>query len=125
MSAKLIIHPPDQQGWRCGRYDDVAIGVAHRPADIRAFLARRRVRRHSPAQPRATAGPSLMEGGRSNGAIATDLGPSRQALDYHVCQLRAALDADSRPALVARAYTLGILDTRVWPPRAAVPPYQG
>ncbi|MFF1498184.1 response regulator [Streptomyces sp. NPDC058304] len=69
--------------------------------------------------------PRRMGGGRSNGAIATDLRLSRQALDYHLCQLRVALDADSRPALVARAYTLGILDTRVWPPRAAVPPYQG
>ncbi|MCX4632589.1 hypothetical protein [Streptomyces sp. NBC_01443] len=68
---------------------------------------------------------SLMAGGRSNGAVATDLGLSRQALDHHLCRLRVALDADSRPALVARAYTLGILHTRVWPPRAAFPPYQG
>ncbi|MDJ0383512.1 PAS domain-containing protein [Streptomyces sp. G-G2] len=68
---------------------------------------------------------SLMAGGRSNGAVATDLGLSRQALDYHLRRLRLALDADSRPALVARAYTLGILDARAWPPRAAVPPYQG
>lgn len=63
MSAKLVLHPPDQQGWRRVRYDGVAIGVAHRPADIRAFLAQRRVRRHSPGQPRATAGP-LPHGGR-------------------------------------------------------------
>ncbi|MFG2417171.1 helix-turn-helix transcriptional regulator [Streptomyces goshikiensis] len=68
---------------------------------------------------------SLVAAGRSNGAIATDLGLSRQALDYHLRRLRVALDADSRPALVARAYTLGIFDSRVWPPRAAVPPYQG
>lgn len=39
MAAKLIIYPPDQQGWRRVRYDGVAIGVAHRPADVRAFLA--------------------------------------------------------------------------------------
>ncbi|MCX4546011.1 hypothetical protein [Streptomyces sp. NBC_01565] len=39
MSAKLIIYPPDQQGWRRVRYDGVAIGVAHRPADVRTFLA--------------------------------------------------------------------------------------
>lgn len=39
MAAKLIIYPPDQRGWRRVRYDGVAIGVAHRPADVRAFLA--------------------------------------------------------------------------------------
>ncbi|WCD89980.1 hypothetical protein KPP03845_106404 [Streptomyces xanthophaeus] len=39
MAAKLIIHPPAQQGCRRVRHDGVAIGVAHRPADVRAFLA--------------------------------------------------------------------------------------
>ncbi|MFJ5806143.1 PAS domain-containing protein [Streptomyces sp. NBC_01426] len=78
--------------------------------------------RVSPVQLRVL---SLMAAGRSNGAIATDLGLSRQALDYHLRRLRGALDAESRPALVARAYTLGILDTGVWPPRAAVPACQG
>ncbi|MEJ8645643.1 hypothetical protein WKI68_39445 [Streptomyces sp. MS1.HAVA.3] len=39
MAAKLIIYPADQQGWRRVRYDGVAIGVAHGPADVRAFLA--------------------------------------------------------------------------------------
>ncbi|MEU9082758.1 hypothetical protein [Streptomyces sp. NPDC048357] len=39
MAAKLIIYPPDQQGRRRVRYDGVAIGVAHRPSDVRAFLA--------------------------------------------------------------------------------------
>ncbi|MEU7605862.1 hypothetical protein [Streptomyces sp. NPDC041003] len=38
MSAKLIVYPPDGQGWRWVRYDGVAIGVAHRQADIRVFL---------------------------------------------------------------------------------------
>ncbi|GHE45503.1 hypothetical protein CP980_34230 [Streptomyces vinaceus] len=39
MSAKLIVYPPDERGWRRVRYDGVAIGVAHRPSDIRVFLA--------------------------------------------------------------------------------------
>ncbi|MGW4506907.1 hypothetical protein ACWENO_19965 [Streptomyces sp. NPDC004436] len=39
MSAKRIVYPPDEQGWRRVRYDGVVIGVAHRPADIRVFLA--------------------------------------------------------------------------------------
>ncbi|MEV7442026.1 hypothetical protein AB0O22_12840 [Streptomyces sp. NPDC091204] len=37
--AKLVVYPPDESGWRRVRYDGVAIGVAHRPADIRVFLA--------------------------------------------------------------------------------------
>ncbi|MEY2231265.1 MULTISPECIES: hypothetical protein [Streptomyces] len=36
---QLIVYPPDEQGWRRVRYDGVAIGVAHRPSDIRVFLA--------------------------------------------------------------------------------------
>ncbi|MEU9800774.1 hypothetical protein [Streptomyces sp. NPDC051000] len=39
MAAKLIVYPPDAQGWRRVRYDGVAIGVAHRPSGIRTFLA--------------------------------------------------------------------------------------
>lgn len=38
MSAKLIVYPPDEQGRRRVCYDGVAIGVGHRPADIRVFL---------------------------------------------------------------------------------------
>ncbi|MFI8392203.1 hypothetical protein [Streptomyces sp. NPDC085540] len=39
MSAKPIVYPPDGQDWRRVHYDGVAIGVAHRLADIRVFLA--------------------------------------------------------------------------------------
>ncbi|MGW7064803.1 hypothetical protein ACWGHM_40810 [Streptomyces sp. NPDC054904] len=39
MVAKLIVYPPDENGWRRVRYDGTAIGVAHRPSDIRVFLA--------------------------------------------------------------------------------------
>ncbi|MFD6878440.1 MULTISPECIES: hypothetical protein [unclassified Streptomyces] len=38
MVAKLIVYPPGEHGWRWVRYDGTAIGVAHRPSDIRAFL---------------------------------------------------------------------------------------
>ncbi|MFE2273664.1 hypothetical protein ACFXB4_31070 [Streptomyces lavendulae] len=37
MSVKLVVYPPDEQGWRWVRYEGVAIAVAHRPADIRVF----------------------------------------------------------------------------------------
>ncbi|MDJ0380307.1 hypothetical protein [Streptomyces sp. G-G2] len=35
---RLVVHPPDENGWRRIRYDDVAIGVAHRPSDIAVLL---------------------------------------------------------------------------------------
>lgn len=34
-------------------------------------------------------------------------------------RLRDLLDAPTRPALVARAYVLGILAPQSWPPRSA------
>ncbi|MFI8219960.1 PAS domain-containing protein [Streptomyces sp. NPDC085932] len=54
--------------------------------------------------------------GESNAQISSALNVSRQALDYHLRRLRVLLDAPSRPALVARGYTLGLLDASVWPP---------
>lgn len=39
MSARLVIYPPDENGWRRVRYDGVAIGVAHKPSDILVFLS--------------------------------------------------------------------------------------
>ncbi|MFH8346415.1 PAS domain-containing protein [Streptomyces sp. NPDC018045] len=62
---------------------------------------------------------SLLAGGSTNGEIATSLNLSRQAVDYHLSRLRTLLDAATRPALVARAYVLGILAPRAWPPRPA------
>lgn len=62
---------------------------------------------------------SLLAAGSSNGDIATSLNLSRQTVDYHLSRLRDLLDASTRPALVARAYVLGILAPRAWPPRSA------
>ncbi|MCN9244543.1 PAS domain-containing protein [Streptomyces sp. RY43-2] len=62
---------------------------------------------------------SLLAGGSTNGEIAVSLGLSRQTVDYHLSRLRALLGAATRPALVARAYILGILGPRAWPPHAA------
>ncbi|MFD7923599.1 PAS domain-containing protein [Streptomyces sp. NPDC059740] len=61
----------------------------------------------------------LLAGGSTNGEIATSLKLSRQAVDYHLSRLRALLGAATRPALVARAYVLGILAPRAWPPNPA------
>ncbi|WP_241845111.1 MULTISPECIES: PAS domain-containing protein [Streptomyces] len=62
---------------------------------------------------------SLLAEGSSNGDIATSLKLSRQTVDYHLSRLRHLLGAATRPALVARAYVLGILAPRAWPPRSA------
>ncbi|MEU0126661.1 MULTISPECIES: PAS domain S-box protein [unclassified Streptomyces] len=62
---------------------------------------------------------SLLAEGSSNGEIAASLKLSRQTLDYHLSRLRELLGAATRPALVARAYVLGILAPRAWPPRSA------
>lgn len=62
---------------------------------------------------------SLLAEGSTNGEIATSLRLSRQAIDYHLSRLRGLLGAATRPALVARAYVLGILSPRAWPPRPA------
>lgn len=65
---------------------------------------------------------SLLAGGRSNGEIATSLRLSRQTVDYHLSRLRALLGATTRPALVARAYVLGILAPRPGPRAPPRPP---
>ncbi|MEU4799270.1 PAS domain-containing protein [Streptomyces sp. NPDC023327] len=62
---------------------------------------------------------SLLAEGSSNGDIATSLKLSRQTVDYHLSRLRLLLGAATRPALVARAYVLGILAPHTWPPRSA------
>jgi PAS domain S-box-containing protein len=62
---------------------------------------------------------SLLAEGSSNSDIATSLKLSRQTVDYHLSRLRQLLGAATRPALVARAYVLGILAPRAWPPRSA------
>lgn len=62
---------------------------------------------------------SLLAEGSSNSDIAASLKLSRQTVDYHLSRLRRLLGATTRPALVARAYVLGILAPRAWPPRSA------
>ncbi|MFF6995396.1 PAS domain S-box protein [Streptomyces sp. NPDC008313] len=63
---------------------------------------------------------SLLAAGSSNGDIASSLQLSRQTVDYHLSRLRHLLGAATRPALVARAYVLGILAPHAWPPRSAL-----
>lgn len=66
----------------------------------------------------------LLAAGLSIGEIGRDLGLTRRGVDYRIGRLRHKLRADgpdgvpaTSAALVARAYTLGILVPAAWPPR--------
>ncbi|MER5510495.1 PAS domain-containing protein [Streptomyces sp. NPDC002766] len=69
----------------------------------------------TPAQVRILA---LLAAGYDNAGVAAALRLSRQTVDYHLARLRRLLGAATRPALVARAYVLGILSPHSWPPRS-------
>lgn len=63
----------------------------------------------------------ILEGvaaGSSTVQLASQLYLSRQGVEYHVSAMLRKLKAPNRPALVSRAYKLGILTVGVWPPRA-------
>ncbi|MFF5113913.1 LuxR C-terminal-related transcriptional regulator [Streptosporangium sp. NPDC000509] len=50
--------------------------------------------------------------------IAGKLYLSRQGVEYHVSKLLQQLRVPNRPALVAKAYSMGILLPGTWPPEA-------
>ncbi|MBM2619683.1 PAS domain S-box protein [Actinoplanes sp. LDG1-06] len=63
----------------------------------------------------------ILEGvaaGASTVQMAGQLFLSRQGVEYHVSAMLRRLKAPNRPALVSRAYKLGILSAGTWPPRA-------
>lgn len=62
----------------------------------------------------------ILEGvaaGVSTVQLANQLYLSRQGVEYHVSAMLRRLKAVNRPALVSRAYALGILSVGSWPPR--------
>lgn len=62
----------------------------------------------------------ILEGvaaGASTVQLASQLYLSRQGVEYHVSVMLRRLDVPNRPALVSRAYALGILGLGTWPPR--------
>jgi PAS domain S-box-containing protein len=62
----------------------------------------------------------ILEGiaaGLSSASLASRLFMSRQAVEYHVGRLMRRACVPNRVALVARAYSLGVLRIGDWPPR--------
>ncbi|MFB9904072.1 PAS domain-containing protein [Allokutzneria oryzae] len=55
--------------------------------------------------------------GDSTATIARSLGLTAEGVTYHVTRLTKRFEVPNRTALVARAYTLGLLATTAWPPR--------
>ncbi|MEV6578636.1 PAS domain-containing protein [Streptomyces sp. NPDC051582] len=59
----------------------------------------------------------LVAAGAAGSAIAREVGLTVDGVNYHVTRLCRRLDVPNRPALIARAYVLGLLDPVAWPPR--------
>jgi DNA-binding CsgD family transcriptional regulator len=57
--------------------------------------------------------------GASTADLAAQMHLSPQGIEYHVASLLRRVNAPNRPALVARAYALGILTPGRWPPRVS------
>ncbi|WP_329223480.1 LuxR C-terminal-related transcriptional regulator [Streptomyces sp. NBC_01485] len=67
----------------------------------------------------------ILEGlasGLSTQQLASRLGLSSRGVEYHISNMLRTLKAPNRSALVARAYTLGILSPEHWPPRVRSAP---
>jgi DNA-binding CsgD family transcriptional regulator len=62
----------------------------------------------------------LLAAGQSNRRICQELYLAQPTVDYHLARLRRKLGADSRVAIVSRAYVLGHLRSAEWPPRVPV-----
>ncbi|AHH94031.1 hypothetical protein GCM10010174_85000 [Kutzneria viridogrisea] len=59
----------------------------------------------------------LVARGASSAEAAAELGITADGVNYHLTRLTARLSVPNRAALIARSYTLGLLDATAWPPR--------
>ncbi|MEC3977292.1 LuxR C-terminal-related transcriptional regulator [Amycolatopsis sp. H20-H5] len=59
----------------------------------------------------------LIAGGATSARVAAELGLTADGVNYHLTRLTDRLGVPNRVALIARAYTLGLLDPAAWPPR--------
>ncbi|MEU5187526.1 PAS domain-containing protein [Streptomyces klenkii] len=63
----------------------------------------------------------LVAAGATTSVMARTVGISVDGINYHLTRLCRRLEVPNRPALVARAYVLGLLDPAAWPPRVMPP----
>jgi DNA-binding CsgD family transcriptional regulator len=59
----------------------------------------------------------LIAGGGTSAAVAAELGITGDGVNYHLARMSDRFGVPNRIALVARAYSLGLLDPTAWPPR--------
>ncbi|MGW6887732.1 PAS domain S-box protein [Streptomyces chartreusis] len=64
---------------------------------------------------------ALLAGGATTARAARETDLTVDGVNYHLRRLSARWDATNRTELVARAYALGVLAVRVWPPAPTVP----
>lgn len=62
---------------------------------------------------------ALAAGGSTSVQIASAVGLTVDGVNYHFTQLGRRWGVAGKPALVARAYVTGVLDSRAWPPEPA------
>ncbi|MGI5472109.1 LuxR C-terminal-related transcriptional regulator [Streptomyces sp. CA-132043] len=91
-----------------------------------ALLAILRVHESRPAPPpSAQVSPvesrilALAAAGATTAAIGKDLGLTVDGVNYHLTRLTRRYRVPNRTALIARAYTLGLLSPTAWPPAPA------
>jgi DNA-binding CsgD family transcriptional regulator len=61
----------------------------------------------------------LVASGVTTSVVARQVGLTVDGVNYHLGRLYRRLNAPNRVALVARAYALGLLDAKAWPPTYA------
>jgi len=64
----------------------------------------------------------ILEGtaaGQTSEHVAARLFVSRQTVEYHISRMLRKFDMPNRVALIALAYSMGMLDANTWPPRVA------
>ncbi|NLU66322.1 PAS domain-containing protein [Streptomyces sp. HNM0574] len=104
--------------------------VSDSPLDEPTLLVQLLVRRPAATGPAPQAGPgtagpvetrilALAAAGETTSAIAGAVGLGVDGVNYHLARLADRWGVRGRTALVARAYTLGVLDPSAWPPRTA------
>jgi PAS domain S-box-containing protein len=59
----------------------------------------------------------LIAGGATSARVADELGITGDGVNYHLTRMSDRFGVPNRTALVARAYSLGLLDPTAWPPR--------